>query len=79
MSGYASPSYCPSGGYQMGEPPSTPTLGSQLAAPHMAPQATAVVEGRVRPAGEARSELREVDVRAAFAGLPKIKPHWTHK
>lgn len=22
---------------------------------------------------------RELDVRAAFAGLPKVAPHWTHR
>lgn len=38
-----------------------------------------VVEGRMLAAGEARAEAREGDVRAAFAGLPRIKPHWTHR
>lgn len=37
-----------------------------------------VVEGRMLTAGEAGAEVRESDVRAAFAGLPRIKPHWTH-
>ena len=49
------------------------------ATPPSSKQATAVVEWRVRPPNEAVAELREVDVRAAFAGLPRIKPHWTHK
>lgn len=114
--------------------PFTPAPAAPAAPP---PQATAVVEGRARAAGETRAEVgcfgvvgwsggqrahpnltggegwlregrcspgppsankrppptsallalapprlrqvRELDVRAASAGLPRIKPHWTHR
>lgn len=66
--------------------PYTPEKPPSVQQPQLAPsevsarqQATAVVEGRTRSTAEVASETREVDVRAAFSGLPKIKPHWSHR
>lgn len=43
-------------------------------------QAAVVLEGRGATADEEAARVRrELDVRAAFTGLPKVSPHWTHR
>jgi hypothetical protein len=65
--------------------PQLPPAADAAAAPATPPralhsqQATAVVEGSARSKRESLTEVRELDLRNAFAGLPRIKPHWTHK